>query len=70
MKHYTVIIACLIIINISCKKETISVGCYDEQLHEKMKNNMCTMDCPGVIGCDGKNYCNDCIAAQHGIKVK
>jgi hypothetical protein len=28
------------------------------------------MDCPGVVGCDGKNYCNECIARTQGIRVK
>lgn len=29
----------------------------------------CQEDCPGVCGCDGKFYCNDCIAAQAGVDV-
>lgn len=45
-------------------------NCFDAQLKEKYKDTMCTMDCPGVTGCDGKQYCNECIAAQQGIKVK
>ncbi len=51
----------------SCKS---GKSCFDAQLKEKYKDTMCTMDCPGVIGCDGKEYCNECIAAQQGIKVK
>jgi hypothetical protein len=27
----------------------------------------CTKDCPGVCGCDGKFYCNACIAHSEGI---
>lgn len=29
----------------------------------------CTEDCPGVCGCDGQFYCNECIAAQAGVDV-
>ena len=51
----------------SCRKET---GCYDEVLYQKHKNDFCTMDCPGIVGCDGKTYCNECIARTKGIRVK
>jgi hypothetical protein len=27
----------------------------------------CTEDCPGVCGCDGKFYCNTCLAQRAGI---
>jgi hypothetical protein len=27
----------------------------------------CTRDCPGVCGCDGKFYCNACVAQQSGV---
>src|SRR5207248_938275 len=27
---------------------------------------MCAQDCPGVRGCDGKEYCNECLAEQAG----
>jgi hypothetical protein len=51
----------------SCKKET---DCYDEALYQKHKNDICLQDCPGVIGCDGKKYCNECIARSKGIRAK
>jgi hypothetical protein len=57
----------LIAVITSCKKE---VGCYDEALYKQHKDDFCTMDCPGVVGCDGKNYCNECIARTQGIRVK
>ena len=30
----------------------------------------CTKDCPGVTGCDGKFYCNACMAHQAGFDVQ
>ena len=52
----------------SCKKDKgIPPECFDPSL---VHDGACTMDCPGVEGCDGKFYCNECEAARHGIKVK
>lgn len=51
----------------SCNKIN---SCYDEALYQQSKNSFCTTDCPGVIGCDGKKYCNACEAAKSGIRVK
>lgn len=51
----------------SCNKDK---GCYDEALYQQHKDDFCTMDCPGVVGCDGKTYCNECIARTKGIRVK
>ena len=47
-----------------CKKEKGS--CVDESLKH---NQACTTDCPGVQGCDGKTYCNECEANRVGIRV-
>jgi hypothetical protein len=50
----------------SCKRDT---DCFDQQLYDQHKNDICTQDCPGVKGCDGKIYCNECIANSLGISV-
>ena len=51
----------------SCKKNG---ECFDQQLYHLHKNDICTQDCPGVKGCDGKTYCNSCIASSQGIRVE
>jgi hypothetical protein len=33
------------------------------------KPQVCPADCPGVCGCDGKFYCNACIAQSAGFDV-
>ena len=43
--------------------------CYDHKLYKKHKNDFCTADCPGVLGCDGEMYCNECEANRHGIRI-
>lgn len=57
----------LILTLTACKKDT---KCYDAQLYDLHKNDICTQDCPGVTGCDGKAYCNECIANSKGIRIK
>lgn len=56
----------IILFSTSCKKEN---DCYDEELYQLHKDDYCTMDCPGVKGCDGKTYCNECEANRKGIKI-
>ena len=53
----------------SCKKG-LPLNCYDWFYYQKQKNSICLQDCPGVIGCDGKNYCNECGMHSKGIKRK
>ena len=33
----------------------------------KPKPQGCYADCPGVCGCDGKTYCNACVANAQGV---
>ena len=44
--------------------------CFDADLKKEYEAAFCTEDCPGIKGCDGKNYCNECIAAREGIRPK
>lgn len=37
--------------------------------HCAPRPEVCTEDCPGVCGCDGRFYCNECIAATMGVDV-
>jgi hypothetical protein len=49
----------------SCNKD-----CYNPNLEAEYENKLCPTDCPGVIGCDGKEYCNECMANKMGVAVE
>ena len=70
MKTFKVIFlfTALLLSCMSCKKGKST--CYDSQLYRQHKNDICTTDCPSVIGCDDKMYCNECDAQRNGISVK
>jgi hypothetical protein len=44
--------------------------CFDAALKKEYENKFCTQDCPGVVACNGVNYCNECIANTAGYKLK
>ncbi len=69
MKWVTKLALGLAIIGVSLTSCDKKASCYDEALYQQYKDSMCPMDCPGVIGCDGKTYCNACIARSQGISV-
>lgn len=56
----------LILFSASCRKKE---SCFDKELYYLHTNDYCTADCPGVLGCDGKTYCNACEAQKVGIRV-
>jgi hypothetical protein len=68
MRTLTAILALSAALCCGCTNATST--CYDEQLHQAHKDDICTADCPGVEGCDGKIYCNECEANRQGIPVK
>jgi hypothetical protein len=61
---FTVLVLALLT---GCKKEGEKHPCYDKKI---VHNRPCLDDCPGIVGCDGKTYCNECYAARQGIKPK
>jgi hypothetical protein len=63
----TLSVVAVALFSTSCRKTT---SCYDPALAERYRNAFCTADCPGVIGCNGKTYCNECEAARQGVRVK
>ncbi len=52
---------------IACENND-ETDCYDAEM-EQNHPGVCTQDCPGVCGCDGQTYCNECIANSVGISV-
>lgn len=55
-----------VLILTGCSKQEPT--CYSRALEREYKNRMCTADCPGYVGCDGKTYCNQCEANRNGIR--
>ena len=67
MRARLMLIAFLFSITImGCKTTT---GCFDQKLYDQHKSDACPEHCPGVKGCDGETYCNECIANSKGIRV-
>jgi len=68
MKYLVLLFTFISIVLItSCDKDECQPSCYDESI---VHNGICTTDCPGFEGCDGKMYCNECEAARVGIGPK
>jgi hypothetical protein len=55
----------LALVSSSCNKD-----CYNPSLEAAYANAVCPTDCPGVVGCDGKTYCNECEANRVGVAVE
>jgi hypothetical protein len=54
----------------SCSRNTTQKhSCFDQKLYDAHKNDACIENCPGVTGCDGKTYCNECLANREGIRI-
>lgn len=67
MKYLLVISLFFSISLFACGEEDFKDPCFDESL---VHDDFCTADCPGVTGCDGKTYCNECEANRVGIRVE
>lgn len=66
MKYILVFGALTATLLFSCNKEDEHHPCWDKDL---VHQGVCTQDCPGVCGCDGNEYCNECEANRRGISV-
>ena len=67
--YYTRIVLSILILVTTTSCTRLS-PCYDRELYLSMKGKPCTEDCPGVTGCNGKKYCNECEANRDGIRIK
>ena len=67
MKNLLVILLVGLITLSGCQKEESKHPCYDRSI---VHNDFCQTDCPGITGCDGEVYCNECEAARKGIRKK
>lgn len=63
-KRFLSFVIGILALGISACEET----CYDAQMAANHPG-VCLQDCPEVCGCDGKTYCNECIANSQGIAV-
>jgi hypothetical protein len=68
-KVYLLMLAMVSILLMAAATGCAKDGCYSQKLYNQHKNDICTHDCPGVTGCDGKTYCNECEANKQGIAV-
>lgn len=69
MKKYVAIISFVLVAVLSgCDNKPQHHACYNAEMDAQYGGG-CTMDCPGVCGCDGKSYCNTCEAYSEGIEV-
>jgi len=67
MKKFVLLFTLLLTMTwIACDNK--QTNCYDAEM-EQNHSGICPQDCPGVCGCDGKTYCNECIANSAGISV-
>ncbi|RYE23385.1 MAG: hypothetical protein EOP51_10705 [Sphingobacteriales bacterium] len=52
----------------ACTKDGGDNGyCISEVTKARHKDDVCPSACPGVVGCDGKKYCNLCAANKAGV---
>ncbi len=66
MKKLLYLIA-LSFLTLSCNAEEEQHPCYNASLIDASR--VCPSDCPGICGCDGNTYCNECEANQNGYST-